>query len=195
MWDERYSEKEYIYGREPNEFLASVTDRLPQGGRALCLAEGEGRNAVWLAKQGFDVVAVDMSAVGLAKAEQLAEDEGVSIETVCTDLENFEIGHEQWDVIVVIFVPVQPALRKKIYQSVRDGLKAGGKFVIEMYTPRQLEKGTGGGSDINVMVDESIIRKELVGLDYEILEEMDREIIEGSYHTGDSAVIQVLAVK
>ncbi|QQE13999.1 class I SAM-dependent methyltransferase [Planctomycetota bacterium] len=195
MWNDRYSVNEYVYGRDPNGFLAEVTPRLPKGGRALCLAEGEGRNAVWLAKQGYDVVAVDMSEVGLDKARQLAEQENVSIETVCSNLDDFVIEENQWDVIVVIFVPVQPELRRSIYSSVSRGLKKGGKFVVEMYTPRQLEMGTGGGSDINVMVDESVIRKELTGLKFEILEEKDRVILEGVYHTGKSAVVQLLAVK
>ncbi|NQV72317.1 class I SAM-dependent methyltransferase, partial [bacterium] len=112
MWDDRYAADEYVYGTEPNEFLASMTAKLKLG-RALCLAEGEGRNAVHLAKAGFEVTAVDSSRVGLQKAEQLAANNEVTIETVHADLAEFEIEPEAWDSIISIFGHVPPDIRRR----------------------------------------------------------------------------------
>ena len=102
MWDQRYSADEYIYGKDPNEFLAKAVDNIPKG-KVLCLAEGEGRNAVFLAQHGYEVVAVDSSSVGLEKANKLAQERGVTIQTIVTDLAHFDIEPDSWDGVVSIF--------------------------------------------------------------------------------------------
>ena len=133
MWDEEYSVSEYVYGTEPNDFLLSMTGRLKRG-RVLCLAEGEGRNAVHLAKAGFAATAVDSSRVGLAKATALAEKSGVTIETVLADLADFSIVEDSWDSIVSISCHLPPALRRQVHGGVVAGLRKGGTFLLEAYT-------------------------------------------------------------
>ena len=143
MWDERYRGEEYVYGTSPNDFLRSQITHLPRG-QILCLAEGEGRNAVFLAERGYDVTAVDQSPVGLAKARQLAEQRGVSIETVVADLGAFEVAPEVWDGIVSIFAHVPPPARRHVHRQVVTGLRPGGVLLLEAYRPEQLEYHTGG---------------------------------------------------
>ena len=194
MWDERYQGEDFVYGTEPNDFLRSQIDYLPTG-RILCLAEGEGRNAVFLAEQGFIVTAVDQSSVGLAKAERLAAQRGVRLETVVADLAGFHIDPESWDGIVSIFAHTPPPVRRHIHREVVRGLKPGGVFVLEAYRPEQLHYKTGGPPVAEMMMDLSGLRAELTGLDFEYAEETVREIQEGPLHTGTGAVVQIRARK
>ena len=192
MWDERYSADEYVYGTVPNDFLSSMTDKLERG-KVLCLAEGEGRNAVHLAREGFAVTAVDSSRVGLAKAEKLAQEHGVEIETIHTDLANYSIGESRWDSIVSISCHLPPDLRKKVHRDVVAGLREGGTFLLEAYTPRQLEFGTGGPPTADLMMELATLERELAGLRFIHGEELIRDVVEGTHHTGRGAVVQVLA--
>lgn len=194
MWDERFSEPGYAYGTEPNEFLVSVADRIP-GGRVLCLAEGEGRNAVFLAGLGHEVTAVDASRVGLAKAQALANQQGVEIETVLGDLDELEIEAGAWNGIVSIFCHLAPVLRAALHERCLRGLAPGGAFVLEGFTPRQLELGTGGPRSRELLMELDIIRQELPGLRLETAREVERHLDEGRYHRGTAAVVQILAVK
>ena len=194
MWDQRYSSDGYAYGTKPNDFLMEMSDRLPAG-KVLCLAEGEGRNAVWLAEQGYQVTAVDASEVGLKKARQLAEMRGVHIITVHADLADFEIEPEYWDVIVSIFCHLPPELRRKVHHECVQGLRPDGLMLVEAYTPAQLEYKTGGPPSSVMMMDKTSISAELVGLEFIHLLECEREIHEGDFHNGMGAVIQVLARK
>jgi SAM-dependent methyltransferase len=194
MWDERFSEPGYAYGTEPNGFLVSVADRIPRG-KVLCLAEGEGRNAVYLAGLGYDVTAIDTSTVGLAKAEELAHDRGVTIETVNADLEEYQIEQGVWQGIVAIFCHLPPVIRAALHERCLRGLAPGGVFVLEGFTPRQLELGTGGPKSRDLLMELEIIRQELPGLRLEVAREIEREVAEGKYHKGAAAVVQILAVK
>ena len=144
MWDERYSSKEYAYGTTPNEFLVEKVSCIPKG-KVLSLAEGEGRNAVFLAKQGYAVTAVDGSLVGLNKARKLAEENNVVVEFIHADLADYDLGENKWDGIISIFCPLPSSLRKALYKRVIAGLKQNGVFLVEAYTPDQLKHGTGGG--------------------------------------------------
>jgi Cyclopropane fatty acid synthase and related methyltransferases len=193
-WDERYGGEEYVFGTEPNDFLKSVAARIPRG-RVLCLADGEGRNGVFLAEQGCDVVSVDASAVGLEKARRLAESRGVTIETVQADLADYEIAPEAWDGVVSIFCHLPPELRRSVHQRVVAGLKPGGAFVLEAYTPDQLRYGTGGPPTADLMPTLAELRAELAGLAFEHAAETERAVVEGAGHTGLAAVVQVFAVK
>jgi SAM-dependent methyltransferase len=194
MWDQRYQTDQYVYGTEPNGFLESVADRIPQG-KVLCLAEGEGRNAVFLAQRGYEVVAVDASAVGLAKAQRLARERGVVIETVVTDLAAFTIEPDSWDGIISIFCHLPPGLRKSLHRQVVRGLRPGGLFVLEGYTPAQVGRGTGGPPTEELMMTRDALREELEGLDFLHAVETERPVVEGTLHTGIGAVVQLLAVK
>lgn len=193
-WDERYDTADFAYGREPNAFLAGKSGMIPPGD-VLCLAEGEGRNAVFLAKQGHRVVAVDSSAVGLAKAARLAEDNGVRIETVTADLAGYAIEPGRWDAIVSIFCHVPPQVRRALHRQVAEGLRPGGLFILEAYTPAQLALRTGGPPAEELMMTLAGLREELMGLEFVEGREIERDVVEGRLHTGRGAVVQVVARK
>ena len=194
MWDERYSTKEYAYGKDPNQFLEENYKSIPKG-KVLSLAEGEGRNAVFLARQGYSVTAVDGSEVGLGKAGRLADENGVEIELVHADLNEYDIGENQWDGIVSIFYPLPSALRGLLYKKVVAGLKPGGVFLLEAYRPEQLKYGTGGGDSADTMTSKESLLQDLAGLKFIRLVELERNVVEGIYHTGLAAVVQAIAVK
>lgn len=194
MWDERYSAEEYAYGKAPNQFLAEHFAAIPKG-KVLSLAEGEGRNAVFLAQQGYAVTAVDASRVGLQKAQKLADERGVSLELIHADLAEFDLGNEQWDGIVSIFCPLPSALRQQLHQKVVAALKPGSVYLIEAYTPEQLKHGTGGGKSADTMTTQADLTRELQGLHFQHLLELERDVVEGIYHTGLGAVVQALALK
>ena len=196
MWDERFSEPGFAYGTEPNDFLRENFERMSKG-QVLCLAEGEGRNAVFLAENGFDVTAVDGSKVGLEKAVKLASSRGVTIKTIHADLADFEIEPNAWNAIVSLWVHLPPILRSAVHKKVVAGLKPGGTFLLEAYTPKQVEFGTGGPrrEQIERTMTLAALREELKPLRLEIARETTREIYEGKYHNGLSAVVQILAFK
>lgn len=194
MWDERYSAEEYAYGKAPNNFLKENYSAIPKG-KVLSLAEGEGRNAVFLAKQGYSVTAVDASQVGLSKAKKLAEENGVTIELVHADLVDFDIGENRWDGVVSIFCPLPSELRKELHKKVIAGLKPNGVFLVEAYTPDQLKHGTGGGNSADMMTSKESLILELDALKFVHLIELERNVVEGIYHTGLGAVVQAIASK
>ena len=194
MWDERYQADDYVYGTAANDYLQTHVDQLPMG-RILCLAEGEGRNAVFLAERGFDVTAVDQSSVGLAKAHKLATERGVNITTIVTDLADFHIEPQAWDGIVSIFAHIPAQARRHIHRDVVGGLRSGGVFLLEAYRPEQLQYGTGGPPTTEMMMDLNGLRVELAGLELEYAADVLRDIREGRLHTGQGAVVQVLARK
>ena len=194
MWDERYNSDEYAYGKEPNQFLADNYQSIPKG-VVLSLAEGEGRNAVFLAKQGYSVTAVDGSAVGLRKAERLAKENGVEINLIYADLAEFEIGESCWDGIVSIFCPLPFAQRISMNKKVVAGLRPGGVFFVEAYTPDQLRHGTGGGNSLDAMTSKESLIHDLEGLKFIRLTELERSVVEGAYHKGLGAVVQAIAQK
>jgi SAM-dependent methyltransferase len=162
MWDERFSGLEYVYGTEPNDFLVSVASKIPQG-KILCLADGEGRNGTYLATLGYDVVAVDGSSVGLAKAQKLAQENQVKIITIHADLADFVIEPQAWDGIVSIFCHLPPDLRAKVYRQSVIGLKPNGVFVLEAFAPKQLQYNTGGPKNIDMLPALSTLQQELTG--------------------------------
>jgi 2-polyprenyl-3-methyl-5-hydroxy-6-metoxy-1,4-benzoquinol methylase len=194
MWDDRYNRADYFYGKQPNDFVRQVCPQIPKG-KILCLAEGEGRNAVYLAQQGYRVTAVDASEVGIAKAQRLAAEHGVPLQTIVTDLAEFEIRPQSWDGIVAIFCHLPPPLRAQIHRQVVEGLRPGGVFVLEAYTPAQLNFKTGGPPVAELMMDWPTLQQELAGLTFNIGEELERDIHEGIGHRGHSAVVQVFGVK
>jgi len=194
MWDERYSAEEYAYGTNPNNFLEANVSSIPKG-KVLSLAEGEGRNAVFLAKQGYSVTAVDSSLVGLNKARKLAEENGVIVEFIHTDLAEYDLGENKWDGIVSIFCPLPSSIRKQLHKKVEAALKRNGVFLLEAYTPAQLKYGTGGGNSVDVMQSKESLSLELAGLKFKHLIELERDVVEGIYHTGIGAVVQAIASK
>lgn len=192
-WDARYAEAGWAFGTEPNDFLREQAHQLPVGGCVLCLAEGEGRNAVWLAQQGFDVTGIDVASVGLEKARQLACERGVRITTVVADLASFEFGSAMWDGIVSIFAHVPVPVRRRVHASVLTALKPGGVLLLEAYRPQQLERATGGPPDDERMLDLGRLRPELGALEWLLAREVERDVTEGRYHTGRASTVQLIA--
>jgi SAM-dependent methyltransferase len=194
MWDERYSEDGFAYGTKPNDFLAEQAHRIPDG-PVLCLAEGEGRNAVYVAGLGHPVTAVDSSVVGLEKTRALAAKNGCKVDTVHADLAEYVPSPGAWAGVVSIWCHVPPPVRKALHKSVVDALIPGGVLILEAYTPDQVGRGTGGPPVAGPMMTAAALREELKGLQLELIEETEREIHEGRYHNGWSAVVRVVGRK
>jgi len=195
MWDERYAAPGYAYGTDPNQFLAECADRLSAGGLALSLAEGEGRNAVFLAGAGWRVIAVDRSRVGLRKARALAAERHVTVAACVADLAAFPLPPARFDLVVSIFCHLPPPVRRIVHGAVVRALRPGGAFVLEAYTPRQLAFGTGGPADPALLMTLETLRAELAGLTWLVGRECERDLGEGRLHRGRGAVVQVLALR
>lgn len=191
MWDTRYAAEEYAFGTQPNDFLVEARDFLPSGGHVVSLGEGEGRNGVWLAEQGFRVTAIDGSAVGLAKAARLAESRGVTLETLSGDLAEVALP-ENADAIISIFCHLPSALRREVYRRAQAALRAGGVVIFEAYHPDQLQFKTGGPSDVDMLVRLEDLKQEWAGMECLLGREIVRDVVEGSFHTGRSAVTQAV---
>jgi len=194
FWDQRYGSDEYAYGVEPNDFLRAEAHRIPPG-PVLCLAEGEGRNAVFLAGLGHQVTAVDLSIEGLRKAERLARHHGLTIETIQADLATFDLEIDRWSGIVEIFAHVPPSVRRHIHTQIPQALRAGGCLVLETYRPEQLQLGTGGPKELSLLSTLADLREELSPLELVVAREVNREIHEGRFHDGPGATVQIVGVR
>jgi SAM-dependent methyltransferase len=194
FWNDRYRDNEFAYGRAPNDFLRSVVGRIPKG-PVLCLAEGEGRNAVFLASLGYEVTAVDFSAVGLKKAEELAKEWAVTIKTVVADLATYEAAVAEYSGIIAIWAHLPPAVRARVHGWVSRALRPDGVFVLEAYRPAQLALNTGGPRDAAMTMTLEGLREELSPMVLDIGRDVDREVQEGKFHSGPSATVQVLATR
>ncbi len=193
IWDERYAPNTYFYGTEPNDFLREHASFIAPGGNVLCLGEGEGRNAVYLAGRGYDVVALDQSPVGLEKAQRLANSKSVRIQTIVANLDGYRFESGRWDGIVSIWCHLPSAMRTVLHRQVIVGLKPGGVFLLEAYTAQQLRYGTGGPKDADLLPSLAELTHDLEGM--EILQgtEGERVVHEGAGHAGLSAVVQMVA--
>jgi SAM-dependent methyltransferase len=195
-WNERFAAPGYLFGTEPNRFLASQKDRLMPGQRALAVADGEGRNGVWLAQQGLRVTSIDFSPIALAKARTLAAKAGVEIETIEADLSTWPWPTAAYDVIVGIFFQfAPPPVRAKLFEGMQRALKPGGLVILEGYRPKQIEYGTGGPPDPAHMYTRELLETAFRGMEILHLAEYDAEIAEGSAHKGLSALIDFVARK
>jgi SAM-dependent methyltransferase len=195
MWDKRYREEGFAYGTQPNDFLSENMHHLPVGGEILCLAEGEGRNGVFLARHGFQVTAVDSSAVGLKKAEALARQHDVTILTKVADLKHFPLEDNSYDGVISIFCHLPPEVRNSLHRKIINGLKPGGILILEAYTPDQLKYGTGGPPHEELMMNLQMLTEDFQSLCILHGVELLREIHEGCLHTGHGAVVQFIAQK
>ncbi len=197
FWNERFDKAEFIFGKEPNEYLVEQTKKyLKPGQKVLCIADGEGRNGVWLAKQGMQVVGFDASDIALTKAKQFAKENQVEVEYTFSDTDSFVWQPNTYDAVIAIFIQfADPAMRERIFQKTYEALKPGGIFILQGYTPKQLEYKTGGPSLIEHLYTEQMIR-DLVK-DFEILElsVYEKELSEGARHTGMSALLGLTAKK
>ena len=194
-WNDRFSDKTYLYGTEPNDFLKEKHHHIPAKGRVLCIGEGEGRNAVYLAQQGYEVTALDASIVGLEKTKQLAQQKNVNVKTQHIDLAHYEFTPNHWDAVVSIFCHLPPQLRQKVHQAIPLTLKSNGVMLLEAYRPPQLELGTGGPKDPALFYSYEMIANDLQALTPLFLASVMRHIKEGVGHDGLSATVQFVGQK
>lgn len=195
-WNQRFAGESYYFGTEPNAFLVSQRDRFRAGQRALAVADGEGRNGVWLAKLGLEVLSVDFSPIALAKARKLAAAEGVSLATEEADLRSWDWGAARFDVVVAIFIQfATPTERAAIFAGMKAALKPGGLLLLQGYGVRQLEYRTGGPSQIEHLYSADLLRSAFADMKILHLAEHVAEIHEGSGHNGLSALVDLVAQK
>lgn len=195
-WEERYAGTDYLFGTTPNEFLAACRDLLPRTGRALAVADGEGRNGVWLAEQGLSVLSIDFSPTAQEKARALAKARGVDVEFQRADVHAWPYPEAAFDVVVEIFTQFStPDERAAKWAGIRRALKPGGLLILQGYTPRQLHHGTGGPKQMEHLYTRSMIEQAFG--DWQVIElvEEEREMQEGAAHSGLSAVIGLVARK
>ena len=193
MWNERYAGSEFAYGTEANSFLVQNANLLTSP--VLSLAEGEGRNAVFLASRGLDVLGVDASDVGLAKAQKLAASKGLAIRTEVADLASYEPQENYFGSVISISAHLPSHLRNRLYPLVERSLKPGGIILLESYTKAQLSRNTGGPKDPDLLLDLAELVKLFPNCEPIIAQEVEREIIEGKFHTGLANVVQFIARK
>lgn len=193
FWNTRYAERDYFYGAAPNTFLVDQLDQLT--GPVLSLCEGEGRNAVFLAKNGLSVLGVDISDVALAKAHRLAEQAGVSIDTQLADLAAYQPAPETYGAIVSIFAHLPSVVRDSLYPQLEKSLKPGGVLLLEAYSEHQLQNTTGGPKELDLLMTKSKLLQAFPNLEPVLIQELDRQVVEGKGHTGMASVVQFIGRK
>ena len=195
-WDKRYTRDDYLFGTLPNAFLAGQAMRLNSGQSALCVADGEGRNSVWLARQGLEVSAFDISPVGVEKARKLAAMQHVKVDYEIGDVAHWRWPEADFDVVVAIFVQfADPELRRFMFQAMLKSLKPGGLLLLQGYTPKQLEYKTGGPPQVEHLYTEALLREAFGACEIIELRAHESEIDEGAQHNGISALIDLVARK
>jgi SAM-dependent methyltransferase len=195
-WEGRFAAPEYIFGTAPNTFLAAQRHLLPPRGKALAFADGEGRNGVWLAQQGLDVIAIDFSPTAQKKARALAAERKVSADLIQTDVHAWQYPDAVFDVVVEIFAQFStPQERTGKWAGMRRALKPGGLLIIQGYTPKQLDYGTGGPKQIEHLYTRALLEQAFGDFRDLRFTEEERELSEGAAHSGMSAVIGLTARK
>jgi 2-polyprenyl-3-methyl-5-hydroxy-6-metoxy-1,4-benzoquinol methylase len=196
FWNARYDTDDYIFGTAPNVFLASQAALIQPGMRALAIADGEGRNGVWLAAQGAQVHAIDVSPVALAKAGKLADQRGVTLQIEQADVLDWTWPEAAYDLVAAIFIQFAPPPgRERIIAGIRRTLKPGGVLILQGYTPKQIEFATGGPPSAANMYTADLLREWFGDWNILHLAEHESVISEGSHHHGMSALIDVVAKK
>lgn len=199
-WNKRFSSPDFLFGRAPNAYLVASAAHLPlhrpTPGRVLCVADGEGRNSVWLAQQGLQVDAFDIAEVGVAKARALAAEAGVAVHCAVADCDTWAWPVDTYDAVVAVFVQfADPAQRARLFAHMVQALKPGGLLLLQGYTPKQLDYKTGGPPFLSHLYTEALLREAFADLDIVELRSYEAEISEGTGHHGRSALIGLLARK
>ena len=193
-WDDHFAGEEFVYGKDPNIFLKQNVNAIPEG-KVLCVADGEGRNGVWLAKQGYDITSIDFSPKGIEKIELFANDNEVTVNTICADLLDYDFGNNKFDGIVSIFshfrIDEMNLLHKKYYNS----LKPNGVFFMEVFAKEQLPLTTGGPKDIDLLYDIENVKKSFPNGKIELLKKDIVYLHEGKLHDGKAVVIRAIIRK
>lgn len=193
FWDAKYVEASYFYGTRPNAWLVGQGWRLAPGMHALAVADGEGRNGVWLAERGLAVTAVDASPKAVAKAAALAAERGVEVTRIAADLRAWRWPRAQFDVVVAIFAHFTSADRPTIHRRMLDALKPGGLVLLEAYSPYQRLFDTGGPKDLDMLYTAWRLERDFAGAEIVGCEEALTELAEGTGHSGPSAVVRLVA--
>lgn len=193
-WNQRFSVPDFVFGTAPNAFLAAQAPRLRPGMSALCVADGEGRNSVWLAKQGLKVTAFDFSPVALEKARKFARDSGVAVDYRLSTVADWDYGARRYDVVVAIFIQFSPpAERARVFAGMVRALEPGGLLFLQGYSTAQLKYGTGGPKQMENLYTEPMLREAFSGLEILHLGSREEVLDEGSRHQGMSAVADLVA--
>lgn len=193
FWDERFDRAEYVYGTAPNAFLAARAKTLPPGGTALAVADGEGRNGVWLAERGFAVTSVDASPVGLQKAMKLGLRRNVRLTTVCADLTDWAWPQGQFDLVAAIFIHFRPDVRARMHARMLQAARPGGLVILEAFRPEQLVLGTGGPQAAEMLYTPAMLRDDFAEADILSLESAEPDLDEGPLHAGRAATVRLVA--
>lgn len=195
-WNKRFDEEGFIFGVEPNEFLRAQAPRLVAGTRALCVADGEGRNSVWLARQGLQVDAFDIAERGVAKARTLAAAAGVRVDYSVADCDHWDWPADTYDAVVAIFVQfADPPMRERLFTHMVRALKRGGLLLLQGYTPKQLEYKTGGPPFLANLYTAELLSTAFAALEIVELRSYEAELNEGNRHAGRSALVGLVARK
>ena len=195
-WDARFSTEDYIFGTAPNAWLAQHRDLLPAGGRVLAVADGEGRNSVWLAQQGMQVDAFDISPVGVAKANKLAQQANVAVNYQACGADNFDWKPETYDAVVAVFIQfAAPDARARLFAHMKSALKPDGLILLQGYTPKQLDYKTGGPPNLDHLYTEALLRDAFGDMTILELHAYEAVLREGTQHSGQSALIGLVAHK
>jgi 2-polyprenyl-3-methyl-5-hydroxy-6-metoxy-1,4-benzoquinol methylase len=194
QWNERYRIRSYFYGKEPNSFLVKSLDLIP-GKNILCVADGEGRNGVWLARQGFTVTSIDYSAEGIKKAKSLAKESEVKVTFRIADLLAVSLGIENYDCIVSIFSHFTEQDRQVLHKKYIDSLKTGGVIIMEVFSKNQLKFCSGGPSNSDLLYNVKEVKKSFPGMKFLLLEEKQVNLDEGQIHQGEAAVVRAIIKK
>jgi SAM-dependent methyltransferase len=194
-WNSRFSTSGYLFGEEPNKYLKENCELLSKG-RVLCIADGDGRNSVWLAEQGFDVTAFDFSPVAVQKARELAKKRSVKIDFVCADWRQFEWKASYFDSVVGIFFQfIGPPERLELFKLMKQSIKVGGSILIQGYGLEQLKYKTGGPDKLDHLYDEDFLKDQFQGYKFLNLKTYTALLNEGSAHSGLSALIGLTVQK
>jgi cyclopropane fatty-acyl-phospholipid synthase-like methyltransferase len=195
-WDARFSSDDYIFGTEPNVWLAQHGHLLQPGMRVLAVADGEGRNSVWMAKQGMKVDAFDISPVGIEKAKRLAQQNGVDVSFSVCGVEDYPWTALAYDAVVAIFIQfADPDTRATLFKRMKSALKPDGLILLQGYTPKQLEYKTGGPPNVDHLYTETQLQEAFGDLDIAEMRAYDEVLTEGTQHHGQSALIGMVARK
>jgi len=193
-WNRRYDSADFLFGTAPNEWLREQAHALPPRGRVLCVADGEGRNSVWLARQGFQVDAFDVADRAAEKARAFAQREGVSVNFAVADCDGFAWPEAAYDGVAAIFVQfADPPMRARLFERIVRSLKPGGVLILQGYTPKQLEYRTGGPPFLSHLYTQDLLRSACADLSIIELREYEAEVREGQGHSGQSALVGLVA--
>jgi SAM-dependent methyltransferase len=193
-WNRRFGTDDYLFGTEPNAWLREHAGLWQPGQRVLSVADGEGRNSVWLAQRGLVVDAFDIAQAGVAKARRLADQQGVAVNFMVTDCDNYAWPEAGYDGVAAIFVQfADPAMRARLFANIQRSLKPGGTLVLQGYTPKQLEYKTGGPPLADHLYTEALLREAFAAMEIVALREYEAHVAEGTGHLGHSALIGLVA--